>query len=43
MVKITDLNRKPSPRKYEPNGVEIAALVIVISIWAAMIIGAMAW
>ena len=38
---MIDLNRKPAPKRYEPSGVEIAALIIVISVWVAMIIGSM--
>ena len=39
---MKDLNRQLKAEKYEPNEVEIIALMIVISVWVYMIIGAMA-
>lgn len=38
---MIDLNRKQPKPEYEPNGVEIAALVIVTIVWMVILIGAM--
>ena len=38
---MIDLNRPKTEKKHEPDGVELAALVIVIAVWVYMIIGAM--
>ena len=43
---MIDLNMKPRKKEeeeYEPNGLEITAMIITIAVWVAMIIGWMAW
>ena len=38
---MKDLSRPQKTKKYEPNGVELIALALTISVWVYIIVGAM--
>ncbi len=38
---MIDMNRKPKKQDYEPNEVEIIALILTVGVWLWILIGSM--